>query len=119
GSQHRCRLNWSEGSREGSRTGSSSGRFQNRPTNSRSLRKVGGRPKRDGLKNGRVNLPNDKGPSKQAPSDEGRVREELLQMMNDSPQPSLGPFGRYITFSGLGMALMAACTYFFRAIEQL
>ncbi|HMC28757.1 MAG TPA: hypothetical protein VKM56_13295 [Verrucomicrobiae bacterium] len=40
-------------------------------------------------------------------------------MMNDSPQPSLGPFGRYITFSGLGMALMAACTYFFRAIEQL
>src|SRR5712692_7122846 len=42
-----------------------------------------------------------------------------LKVMNEDARPCLGPFGRYITFSGAGMVFMAVCTYFFKPLERI
>ena len=42
----------------------------------------------------------------------------VLKVMNENPRPAVGPFGRYITFSGTGMVFMAVCTYLIKPLES-
>ena len=42
-----------------------------------------------------------------------------LKVMNENPRPLVGPFGRYITFSGTGMVFMAVCEYLIKPLERI